>query len=207
MGTMGRLDRAFFERPTERVAADLVGCTLMTNQGGCLTGGRIVETEAYGDTSDLASHAAIYQRSRSAIMSGSAGIAYVYRSYGVHACFNIIARPAGSTGAVLIRALEPVIGIEEMISRRGLNKRRLLCSGPGRLAQALAITLSDNGRDVVVDDTIRMSDSDQRANVFTTTRIGITRDQDRPWRFGDYDSVFLSRPNTERLTRHRSTRS
>jgi DNA-3-methyladenine glycosylase len=191
--TASLLDRPFFERATDVVACELVGCTLATNKSGRITSGRIVETEAYGGASDLASHAAIYQRARSGIMSGPAGISYVYRSYGVHACFNVVARLPGSTGAVLIRALEPLEGIELMIQRRGLVQPKLLCSGPGRLAQALGITLDDNGVDVVAGNTIAIRSSERPSHVLATIRIGITRDTDRLWRFCEAGSLWLSR--------------
>lgn len=194
MDTDCRIDRAFFERATDEVAADLIGCTLATHKDAHLTSGRIVETEAYGGPADLASHAAIYQSTRTAIMSGAAGIAYVYRSYGIHACFNVVARMPGSTGAVLIRALEPRDGIELMERRRGLDQPKLLCSGPGRLAQALGIALSDCGLDVVACDSIVIYPGDGGTQVVATTRVGITREMDRPWRFVDARSRFLSRP-------------
>lgn len=194
MGTANRLNRSFFERATEEVAVDLIGCVLVTVKDGLRTSGRIVEAEAYGGADDLASHAAIYQRTRMAIMSGPAGIAYVYRSYGVHACFNVVARVPGSTGAVLIRALEPLDGIETMTRRRGLERLQLLCSGPGRLAQALGITLGDDGLDVVADYRIAIQAAERPGEIVATTRIGITRDTDRLWRFCEAGSSWLSRP-------------
>jgi DNA-3-methyladenine glycosylase len=197
---LNRLSRSFFERPTDLVAADLVGCGLITIKDGQRTGGRIVETEAYGGVTDLASHAAIYQRSRAAIMAGPAGIAYVYRSYGVHACFNVVARETGGTGAVLIRAIEPIDGIDVMRKRRGVEPIKLLCSGPGRLTQALAVELNDDGRDVVADDTISLVGTENTPVVIATARIGISRDVDRPWRFCDATSPFLSRPLAAEVT-------
>ena len=194
MDRLNRLSRGFFERPTELVAADLVGCGLITIKDGQRTGGRIVETEAYGGVTDLASHAAIYESSRATIMAGPAGIAYVYRSYGVHACFNVVAREMGGTGAVLVRAIEPTDGIDVIRIRRGVEPIRLLCSGPRRLTQALAIVLNDDGRDVVADDTISLVATDSTPAVIATARIGISRDVDRPWRFCDASSPFLSRP-------------
>ena len=194
MDTASRLDRAFFERATDEVAVDLLGCSLVTCKDGRVTSGRIVEAEAYGGATDLASHAAIYQRSRSTIMSGLPGVAYVYRSYGVHACFNVVARLPGATGAVLIRALEPLEGIAVMIDRRGLDQPTLLCGGPGRLAQALGIQVDDNGLDVVVDNTITIVRGEPPARVVATPRIGITRDTDRLWRFCEASSPWLSRP-------------
>lgn len=189
-----RLDRAYFERPTDVVAVELIGHTLATRKGGAWTTGRIVETEAYGGADDLASHAAIYRRSREAIMSGTAGLVYVYRIYGVHACFNVVAHRPGETGAVLIRALEPVNGIEMMSARRGTDNFSALCAGPGRLTQALDIALEDTGVDVVVDDTIAVLAGVGVVALESTTRIGISRDVDRLWRFVDPESRCLSRP-------------
>lgn len=188
-----RLDRAFFARATEAVARDLVGCILVRKIAGEVVSGRIVETEAYGDETDLASHAAVYRRSRAPIMRAEPGSVYVYRSYGVHFCFNIVAHLLDGGGAVLIRAVEPTLGIELMAERRGTTVKTALTNGPGRLAQAFGFSLIDNQDDVVVSNDIALLAADAPVDVETSARIGITRDTDRPWRYFDPGSEFLSR--------------
>src|SRR5215213_628212 len=135
-----RLPRSFFDRSVHAVAPDLVGATLLF--GG--VGGIIVEVEAYHHT-DPAAHSYGGQTPRNAVMFGPPGYAYVYRSYGIHWCLNFVCEPAGSASAVLIRALEPTSGLATMRRRRALMEARLLCSGPGRLCQALGISVAQNG--------------------------------------------------------------
>jgi DNA-3-methyladenine glycosylase len=189
-----RLDRAFFARSTVAVARDLLGCVLVRTSHGRTVSGRIVETEAYGDETDLASHAAVYQRTRIEIMRADPGTAYVYRSYGVHYCFNIVAHEPGEAGAVLIRAVEPLDGREVMAERRGVPVDGPLTSGPGRLGEAFALHKSDTGVDVVTSDEISLLRGPRPANLGASARIGITRDVDRLWRFFDEASGWLSRP-------------
>jgi DNA-3-methyladenine glycosylase len=189
-----RLDRAFFTRSTIVVARDLLGCVLVRTAHGRTVSGRIVETEAYGDETDLASHAAVYQRTRIGIMRAEPGTVYVYRSYGVHYCFNIVAHELGEAGAVLIRAVEPIAGREIMAERRGVAEDGPLTNGPGRLGQAFALHRSDTGVDAVTSDEIYLLGGPRPANLAASARIGITRDVDRLWRFFDEASGWISRP-------------
>jgi DNA-3-methyladenine glycosylase len=186
--TPKRLTRAFFDRSVHEVAPDLIGVTLLF--GG--VGGRIVEVEAYHQT-DPAAHSFGGPTARNAIMFGPAGYAYVYRSYGIHWCVNFVCEPAGSASAVLIRAIEPTVGLATMRRRRGLADERLLCSGPGRLCQALGITAAHNG--LPLDEPpFALFAGDGTAAVVSGVRIGITKAADKPWRYGLKDSRFLSKP-------------
>ena len=157
--------------------------------------GRIVETEAYGDETDLASHAAVYRRTRTEIMRAEPGTVYVYRSYGVHYCFNIVAHEGGGAGAVLIRAAEPIAGLKVMAEGRGVAMNGAVANGPGRLGQAFALANSDTGRDVVTDHDILLLPRQAEPRIEESTRIGITRDEHRLWRFYNPDSPAMSRPH------------
>ena len=143
----------------------------------------IVETEAYLGPDDPASHAARLKQGRVAAMWGQPGIAYVYRSYGVHAMLNVVTEPLGDTGAVLIRALEPIDGIDLMRVRRGVERTTLLCSGPGRLCQALGIGLDLHGTDLVTSGRLWIAPGEPVQDVSVSGRIGISRGQEHPWRF------------------------
>ncbi len=166
------------------VAPELVGCTLLVDG----VGGRLVEVEAY-DAEDPASHGFRGETARNRAMFGPPGHAYVYRSYGLHWCLNIVCRPGS---AVLIRAIEPVSGLAEMRARRGLEPVRLLCAGPGRLCQALGVDGSLDG--MALDrPPFRIELAETRADLATGVRIGITRAADQPWRFGLRGSPFVSR--------------
>ena len=157
-------------------------------------GGRIVECEAYGDASDLASHTAVYPKARAPLLAAEPGTLYVYRSYGIHLCLNIVAHEPGSAGAILIRAIEPTIGLDLLRARRpGVSDRRLM-SGPGTVTIGLAIRQEDTGRVLFDENPICLSVGSSVADVVATPRIGITRDVDRRWRFIDADSRFLSGP-------------
>jgi DNA-3-methyladenine glycosylase len=177
---------AFFARNVLDVARDLIGIGLFVDG----VGGRIVETEAY-DPSDAASHSFGGRTERNAAMFGPPGHAYVYRSYGIHWCLNFVCGET-SGSAVLIRALEPTRGIDAMCARRGLNDVRLLCAGPGRLCQALAITRDHDGAALDVPP-FALEPGNAPVKIAAATRIGITRAADLPWRFVEANSAFLSR--------------
>ena len=178
---------SFFARPAPDLAHDLIGATLLIDG----IGGIIVETEAY-DHEDPASHSFVGRTKRNAAMFGPPGHAYIYRSYGLHWCLNVVcgAEPSGS--AVLIRALEPTIGLEVMHQRRGMSEARLLCSGPGRLSQALGITGVLDGCPMDRPP-FSLLPCGSAVDVITGSRIGITRGTKTPWRFGLAGSSFLSR--------------
>jgi len=179
-----------FDAPAEAVARALIGATLLVDG----VGGRIVETEAY-DQSDPASHTHGGPTARNAAMFGPAGHVYVYRSYGIHWCLNLVCREAGHGAGVLIRAIEPTHGLEAMAARRGVHDPRLLASGPGRLGQALAIVHAMNGLPVDrAPFALRAAPTDARVDVVVGPRIGITKAMAAPWRFGLAGSRFLSRP-------------
>ena len=176
-------------RSPHEVAPDLIGAELYLDG----VGGRIVEVEAY-DYTDPAAHGFGNRRtSRNASMFLGGGHVYVYRSYGIHWCVNVVCSEEDVAGAVLIRALEPVHGIEQMVERRGLSDERLLCSGPGRLCQALGISRAHDG--LWVDrPPFELVERSQPVEVVRGPRIGITKAIDLPWRYGLRGSRFLSRP-------------
>lgn len=177
-----------FDAPAEDVARALVGATLQVDG----VGGVIVETEAY-DQADPASHTHPGPTPRNAAMFGPPGHAYVYRSYGIHWCLNFTCRPAGHGAGVLIRALEPRTGLARMRERRGVDDVRLLCSGPGRLGQALGITLAHYG--LPLDrPPFFVAAPVEAVEVVAGPRIGLTKAVTQPWRFGLAGSPFLSRP-------------
>ena len=183
-----RLTRSFFRRSVHEVAPDLIGATLLV--GG--VGGVLVEVEAYHQT-DPAAHSFRGLTSRNAVMFGPPGFAYVYRSYGLHWCLNFVCEPKGSASAVLIRALEPTTGLPVMRRRRGMTDPRLLCSGPGRLCEALAITDAQYG--LALDEPpFALYARPGEVDVIAGPRIGITKAADKPWRYGLKDSRFLSKP-------------
>lgn len=185
---MARLGIGFFERPASEVAPDLVGCLLMHDG----VGGIIVEVERY-QRDDPASHSFPGPTSRNAVMFGPPGCAYVYRSYGVHWCVNVVCDAEGEASAVLIRALEPTEGIALMEQRRGEVGYRRLCAGPGRLTQALGIDASHNGTSLV-DGPLSLHPRSEAVEVVQGPRIGITKAVDKPWRYGLAGSGYLSRP-------------
>ncbi len=176
-----------FQRPVLAVAEALIGATLLVAD----VGGRIVETEAY-DRDDPASHSFRGPTPRNGAMFGPAGHLYVYRSYGMHWCVNLVCGAPGRGSAVLIRALEPVQGIETMRQRRGVEPLVLLCGGPGRVCQALAITGALD-RHAVDAPPVSLRGPEGPVAVVTGPRIGITKGMDAPWRFGLRGSPFLSR--------------
>ena len=192
------LRKAFFNRSVHEVAPDLIGTTLLVDG----VGGIIVEVEAYHHT-EPAAHSYRGSTPRNAVMFGPAGFAYVYRSYGIHWCVNFVCEKAGSASAVLIRALEPTHGIAAMRRRRHLHDERLLCSGPGKLTEALGITHAHNG--LALDaPPIALYARNARPEVVAGVRIGLTKAVDLPWRYGLKGSKFLSKPFAEAIVAHRS---
>ncbi len=182
------LTRAFFDRDVVGVARDLIGATLLVDG----VGGTIVETEAY-DREDPASHSFSGPTARNAAMFGPAGHAYVYRSYGLHWCVNLVCGPEGHGAAVLLRALAPGAGEDRMRVRRGLADDRLLCSGPGRLCQALAVDRDQDG--LALDQApFLIAERAEVPAIVAGRRIGISKAAERPWRFGLAGSRHLSRP-------------
>lgn len=179
-----------FLAPPEVLARQLIGVRLRVNG----VGGRIVETEAY-DRDDPASHSFGGPTPRNAAMFGPPGRAYVYRAYGLHWCLNFVCREAGHGAGVLIRALEPTDGLDLMRQRRSLTDLRLLCAGPGRLAQALGIEGSFNGLPLDQPPFQLLAPEPALAvPVVAGPRVGISKALDQPWRFGWAGSPFLSRP-------------
>ena len=170
------------------MAPELIGATLLVDG----VGGRIVEVEAY-DGEDPAAHSFRGKTPRNASMFGPPGHAYVYRSYGIHWCLNLVCEEEGSAAAVLIRALEPTDGLDEMRARRGLDEPRLLCSGPGRLCHALGVTREHDG--LPLDrPPFELRPAASPAEVVSGPRIGISVATELPWRYGEEGSRFLSRP-------------
>jgi DNA-3-methyladenine glycosylase len=181
------LSTAFFARSVHEVAPDLIGVTLLVDG----VGGPIVEVEAY-DPSDPASHAFRGRTRRNAVMFGPPGHAYVYRSYGIHWCLNLVCEEEGTAAAVLIRALEPVQGLERMRERRLTDDARLLAAGPGRLCQALGVTGDHDG--LPLDRRpFELRPRTGQPTIAAAPRIGITLAADYPWRYVLAGSRFLSR--------------
>ena len=193
---MTSLEPDFYSRSVVDVARDLVGCIVLYRD----CAGRIVETEAYHQ-SEPACHAYVGRTPRTETLFGAPGTAYVYRSYGLHNLLNAVCEPEGTGAAALIRALEPISGLEQMRRRRGTENHEALCSGPGKLTQALEIGLNLNGSDLA-DGPIQITPPDSAWNCVTHvigTRIGITRAVDLPWRFCLARSRHVSRPWPPRL--------
>ena len=188
MGSDPVVERDRFARGAQDVARELVGWTFLVED----VGGVIVETEAY-EPSDPASHSFGGRKPRNATMFGEPGRLYVYRSYGIHWCANVVCGEEGVGAAVLLRALEPTEGLAVMRTRRGLDDVRLVAAGPGRLTQALAITNAHDGLDVLAAPfTIRPPAAS--VDVVVSPRVGITRATDRLWRYSLAGSSFVSRP-------------
>jgi DNA-3-methyladenine glycosylase len=184
------LPKSFYDRSVHDVARDLIGCTVVHGE----TSGVIVETESY-HAEDEACHAFGGLTTRNSVLFGPPAHAYVYLSYGIHSLLNFVAEPEGEAAAVLIRALEPLDGIELMRARRGVGRVEELCSGPGKLTQALGIGLELNGvpleRGAIK---VLERDGDPPA-VVTARRVGITKAVELPWRFCATGSRFVSRPH------------
>jgi DNA-3-methyladenine glycosylase len=183
------LGATFYARPVLDVAQDLLGCVVRHGE----TAGVIVETEAYHE-SEPACHAHVGVTGRTHVLFGPPGRAYVYRSYGIHALLNAVCEPEGVGAAVLIRALEPVAGIERMRARRGLDRVQDLCSGPGKLTQALAIELDLNQSDLEAGPITIEPAATEEVDIAAGPRVGITKAAELPWRFAVRGSRFVSRP-------------
>lgn len=182
------MKREFFARSVHEVAPELIGAELLFDG----VGGTIVEVEAY-DPTDPAAHGYARRTDRNASMFGPPGHAYVYRSYGIHWCANLVCEDEGVASAILVRALEPTHGLDAMRARRGLDDERLLCSGPGRLCQALGITRVHDG--LPLDRApFALRERVETPPLVVGTRIGITKGVELPWRYGLAGSRFLSRP-------------
>ena len=192
------IDRAFFTRAPDVVARNLIGMRLFSTRDG-LCGGQIVEVEAYGDASDLAYHSAVYPKARAHLLAAEPGLLYVYRSYGIHLCLNIVAHESGTSGAILIRAIEPTGDVDLLRSRRPRSADAKRLSGPGNVTTGLAIQPDDTGCDLLAGYPLQLESSITPPEVHATTRIGITRDVERPWRFIAVGSPSLSGP--KRLAR------
>jgi DNA-3-methyladenine glycosylase len=185
------LSHAFYDRPVVEVARALLGCVVRHGD----TAGVIVETEAYHE-SEPACHAFVGLTARTAPLFGPPGRAYVYRSYGIHALLNAVTGPEGEGAAVLFRALEPLEGLEHMRLRRGLDRVEDLCSGPGKLTQALGITLEHNTTDLAAGPIAIEAPPPgwDAIEIVAGTRIGITKAAELPWRFCVAGSRSVSRP-------------
>ncbi|HXS33979.1 MAG TPA: DNA-3-methyladenine glycosylase [Solirubrobacterales bacterium] len=189
--TASRLAADFFDRSVHLVARELIGCRLF--YAGC--GGIIVETESY-ERDDPACHAYVGLTDRTEVLFGPPGRAYVYLSYGIHSLLNFVAEPEGEAAAVLIRALEPTAEIEAMRARRGDRPDHDLCSGPGKLTEALGIGLGQNGADLTRDPFLLLPrEPDWEGEVVAGRRVGITKAVERPWRFGLAGSPHISKPS------------
>lgn len=188
----GRLGAEFFARSVHDVARELIGCSLTF--GECE--GVIVETESY-ERDDPACHAYVGRTARNEVLFGPPGFAYVYLSYGIHNLLNFVAEPEGRAAAVLIRALAPTRGLDAMRKRRGRSEERDLCSGPGKLSQALGVGLEQNGAPLSrLPFTVREpQEAWLGARVLTGPRVGITRATERPWRFCAAGCEHVSRPH------------
>jgi DNA-3-methyladenine glycosylase len=189
-GTAEALGVDFFDRRVHEVARDLVGCTLLYEG----VGGVIVETEAY-EREDPASHSYVGLTERTKVMFGPPGRAYVYLSYGIHSLLNFVCEPEDEAAAVLIRALEPTTELATMRSRRGKARTDLdLCSGPGKLTEAIGVTLAQNGSRLDKEPFLLFPPEDEPPAVVTSPRIGITKAVEKPWRYSAAGSKYVSRP-------------
>ncbi len=190
-----RLPRSFFARPSPEVGPDLLGRILARRLGdGTLLTARIVETEAYQED-DPASHSYRGRTNRTEVMFGPPGHAYVYFTYGMHHCVNVVTGSSGEGSAVLLRAAEPLEGLEEMARRRGTDDPRALCSGPGRLCQAMGIARNENGVDLVRGRELWLLEGSPvpASGIGVGPRVGITSGTERPWRFSVRGDRYVSR--------------
>jgi DNA-3-methyladenine glycosylase len=189
-GTAEALGPDFFARDVHAIARELVGCTLLYEG----VGGVIVETEAY-NREDPASHSFVGFTDRTSIMFGPPGRAYVYLSYGIHSLLNFVCEPEGEAAAVLLRALEPTTELDLMRGRRPKARTDLdLCSGPGKLTEAIGVTLAQNGARLDQDPFVLLPPEGKPPKVVTSPRIGITKAVEKPWRYSAAGNRFVSRP-------------
>ena len=184
-------DRAWFARHPVRVAYDLIGCVLIVNREGAAAAGRIVEAEAYAGPADPASHAARRRVAR-AVMGGPPGHVYTYLSYGIHTMMNVVAHEEGEVGGVLLRAMEPLRGVDAMTARRGGVAFEQLGKGPGSLGQAMGIRLEDINTDLLASDELWLVSGEPLAEIHAGPRIGISKAVEAPWRFFESPSRFVS---------------
>jgi DNA-3-methyladenine glycosylase len=189
---VAKLARSFYARATTLVARELIGKVLVRDSVDGRSSGRIVETEAYCGESDPASHAYRGPTSRNEVMFGPPGYLYVYLSYGVHHCCNVVTESDGVAGAVLLRALQPLTGIELMERRRGPRPLRELCNGPGKLCQALGIGMSEYGADLETSSIWLEDDGNRPESPAVSARVGVTLAADLPLRFFLPDNPFVS---------------
>ncbi|MTI95487.1 MAG: DNA-3-methyladenine glycosylase [Firmicutes bacterium] len=190
---MSKIAKKFYNQPTLQVARELLGTILVHQAESRIVAGKIVETEAYLQ-GDPACHANQGPTKRNASMFGPPGHSYVYLIYGIHYCFNVVTMPAGVGEAVLIRALEPLKGLALMQQRRNQHRPELLCAGPGRLCQALGITMDHDGISLSGDKLwLEKAEPVQADNIIITTRIGITQGADLPYRFYIANNKYVSR--------------
>ena len=202
VGSEERLDASFFDRSVHAVARELIGCRLFYE--GC--GGIIVETESY-ERDDPACHAYVGLTARNEVLFGPPGRAYVYLSYGIHSLLNAVAEPEGEAAAVLIRALEPTDGLDAMRARRDVASDDQLCSGPGKLTEALGIGLDENGADLSAEPfALLPRPAGWRGEILTGPRIGIAKAVDRPWRFCVAGNRHVSRPHPRTASTSRPAR-
>lgn len=187
------LDRHFYERNTQVVAFELIGKVLVFKENGTKISGKIVETEAYFGAKDPASHAYRGMTPRNRVMFGAPGVSYVYFTYGNHHCLNVVTEEEGTPGAVLIRAVEPISGIEMMTKRRGQDKLEALTNGPGKLTQAFGITREHSGIDLTSGPFYMAEENSKKwIPIRATKRIGITQAVDLPFRFFWLGNKFVS---------------
>lgn len=184
------MNRDWLARHPAEVAFDLVGCRFTVTRDGVRAGGRIVEAEAYAGLDDPASHSFRMKGPRE-VMSRRPGTIYVYRSYGIHTCLNIVGHQFGETGGILIRAIEPMTGVERIRERRGHPPERQLLRGPGNVGQGLGVLPSDIGDDLFDGDTFELEHGEAEV-VWAGPRIGISKAVDHPWRFFDPTSFAVS---------------
>lgn len=186
------LPQAFFQKDALELAPSLLGCTLMHETDTGVTSGLIVETEAYSQE-DAASHSYRGETERTKAMFGPGGHAYIYFTYGMHYCFNIVSGPKGHGQGVLIRALEPLHGIDIMKQRRSKEELRELCNGPAKLVQAMGISMEHYGAPLF-EGNLRIEKGPKRdREIISGPRIGISREKEKPWRFWIKDSSFISK--------------